>query len=146
MFAKPKNRCLMRFSLTLVTFLIAINLNGQTKSYQFDLAIKDVNVIPCQENIILKNKTVLIKGDRIVEISDSKKVSAKAIINSKGKYLIPGLADMHVHFPEKDLPKFFDLNRSAGVLYLRSMRGDVGTVKHTKLRDSLTKNDPLHFI
>jgi hypothetical protein len=136
----------MKFLLIHFLFLIATNVISQSK--QYDIAIKNVNIIPCQENIVLKNKTVLINGNRIVEISNSNKVSAKTTINGKGKYLIPGLADMHVHFPDEGLQNFFDLNRSAGVMYLRSMRGDAGKGRHPNLRDSLAKSDPyaLHLI
>ncbi len=52
---------------------------------------------------------------------------------------MPGLADMHVHFPnEKDMPmaQFFKLNLAAGVTTLRSMRGEP---RHLTLRDSISK-------
>ena len=64
----------------------------------------------------------------------------KTAIDGTGKYLIPGLADMHVHFPdekEMSLNEFFKLNLAAGVTTLRSMRGES---RHLTLRDSIKKS------
>src|SRR5690606_8963890 len=46
-------------------------------------------------------------------------------IDTKGKYLLPSMADAHVHFPESDeeLEKVMKLNLINGVTKLRSMRG-----------------------
>lgn len=44
------------------------------------------------------NMTVVISGDRIVEIGKSVKIPKNAqVIDASGKFLIPGLWDMHVH-------------------------------------------------
>lgn len=48
------------------------------------------------ENIVLKNATVVIRGTKIASINPP--VEEKGItIDGKGKWLIPGLIDMHVH-------------------------------------------------
>ena len=49
-------------------------------------------------NKILYNVTVIIKGPRIESINGSILNDAE-IIDGKGKWLIPGLIDMHVHIP-----------------------------------------------
>jgi len=51
--------------------------------------------------------TVLIQGDRITEVRPSKNnesLSAKDIqvIDGRGKFLLPGLWDMHVHSDGED--------------------------------------------
>jgi len=48
------------------------------------------------ENKIIENATVVIKGNKILSINKPIPDNAK-IINGKGKWLIPGLIDMHVH-------------------------------------------------
>ena len=109
-----------------------------------NLIITNVNLIPVEGGeTILKNQTVIIKGGKISDIIPFKQKQAKTkqttIIDGTGKYLIPGLADMHVHFPnEKEMPlqQFFKLNLAAGVTTLRSMRGES---RHLTLRDSITK-------
>jgi len=108
------------------------------------LFITNVNVIPIEGGeTILKNQTVVIKDGKIADIIPFKqehtKDKLKTLIDGTGKYLIPGLADMHVHFPnEKEIPldQFFKLNLAAGVTTLRSMRGEP---RHLTLRDSINK-------
>lgn len=61
------------------------------------LAIKNVNVIPMTvENKIIENATVVIEGNKIISINTPIPDSAE-IIEGKGKWLVPGFIDMHVH-------------------------------------------------
>jgi hypothetical protein len=126
--------------LFILFFAITITFGVKSQS----LLITNVNVIPIEggENI-LKNQTVVIKDGKIAEIIPFKqehtKDKTKVIVDGTGKYLIPGLADMHVHFPnekEISLNQFFKLNLAAGVTTLRSMRGES---RHLTLRDSINK-------
>jgi len=68
--------------------------NGNTnKSY----VIKDVNVIPMTlDNKIIENATLVIQNNIIQSINESIPNNAHTI-DGKGKWLIPGLIDMHVH-------------------------------------------------
>ena len=61
-------------------------------------AITDVNIIPIKtlENKIIEHGTVVIKDNKILSINGTVPDSAQ-IIEGKGKWLIPGLIDMHVH-------------------------------------------------
>ncbi len=59
--------------------------------------IKNVNIIPMTiDNTIIENATVVIDNKKIIAINGSVPAGAKTI-NGKGKWLIPGLTDMHVH-------------------------------------------------
>lgn len=63
-------------------------------------AFLDVSVIPMDEERVLSNYTVLIRSGRIVEMGPTAqiRVPKEAVtINAAGKFLIPGLADMHAH-------------------------------------------------
>lgn len=60
-------------------------------------AVTNVNVITMTvENKIIENATVVIKDKKILSINSAIPDKAK-LINGKGKWLIPGLIDMHVH-------------------------------------------------
>jgi imidazolonepropionase-like amidohydrolase len=64
------------------------------------MAFVDVAVIPMDTERVLANQTVLVEGGRITALGPSStvKVPAKATrIDGRGKHLIPGLADMHLH-------------------------------------------------
>jgi imidazolonepropionase-like amidohydrolase len=63
-------------------------------------AFIDVAVVPMDTERVLANQTVLVKGGRITALGPASqvKVPAGAVrIEGRGQYLIPGLADMHVH-------------------------------------------------
>jgi imidazolonepropionase-like amidohydrolase len=84
-----------------------------------------------------RDRTVVISGKRIVSVLPSAKFTAAAgarVIDGRGKFLIPGLWDMHVHsafgdwFPRgRDviLPLFI----ANGVTGVRDMGGDVPVLK-----------------
>lgn len=69
-----------------------------------NLAIVDVNVIPMDKELVLPNCTVLIEDGVIKSISNNNKQVPKGykIINATGKYLMPGLCDMHIHLRSLD--------------------------------------------
>ena len=62
--------------------------------------ITHVTVIDTETGKEEPDRTVVISGDRISEVGDSKGVKvppAAKVLDGTGKYLIPGLWDMHVH-------------------------------------------------
>jgi len=63
-------------------------------------AFQNVNLVPMTDDKIVKNQTVLVKGKRIIEIGLSNEITIpenSKLINGSGSYLMPGLADMHMH-------------------------------------------------
>lgn len=59
--------------------------------------IKNVNIIPMTaNNKVIENATVVIHNKKIQSINDPIPTNAKTI-DGTGKWLIPGLIDMHVH-------------------------------------------------
>jgi len=64
------------------------------------IAFQNVNLVPMTGEKIVKNQTVLVKGNRIIEIGPSETIAVpenSQRINGTGAYLMPGLADMHMH-------------------------------------------------
>jgi imidazolonepropionase-like amidohydrolase len=63
-------------------------------------AITDVTVIPMAGDTTLRDATVVVRDGRIAEIGATRNVkvpSGARRVDGRGKYLIPGLADMHTH-------------------------------------------------
>jgi imidazolonepropionase-like amidohydrolase len=90
------NRCNLRLSLSLIFLLALCSFPGWSQS----LVIKDVTVIDATGRAAQPNMTVEIEGGRIVAVRPSKKAHTPknaTIIDGMGKFLIPGLWDMHVH-------------------------------------------------
>jgi imidazolonepropionase-like amidohydrolase len=55
---------------------------------------------PTPEETVLENQTVLVSGTRIIHIGPSDEVAIPqeaTVIDGSGAYLMPGLADMHIH-------------------------------------------------
>jgi len=63
------------------------------------LAIKNVSVIDVRNNKILRGCFVIIKGNKITALNKKELIPKGAIVlDATGKYLIPGLWDMHCHY------------------------------------------------
>ena len=94
----------------------------------YDIVFKNVNIVSMENDKVLLNQNIAILNGKIMVIENAKKskLKAKKTIDLKGKYIMPSLADAHVHLPEteEELQRMFDLNLINGVTKLRSMRGD----------------------
>src|ERR1700733_10658414 len=63
-------------------------------------SIVDVNVIDVRSGAVRPHMNVVIAGDRIAAVGplSATQVPAQAtVIDGKGRFLIPGLWDMHIH-------------------------------------------------
>jgi hypothetical protein len=61
-----------------------------------------VNVIPMDRERVLPYQIVIVEGDRIVRIGPANEVEVPkgaVTIDGRGKYMIPGLGEMHAHVP-----------------------------------------------
>jgi imidazolonepropionase-like amidohydrolase len=92
-----------------------------------EVAFVDVSVVPMDSERILHHHTVLVKGDRITAIGPAAQLrvpSSSIRVDGRGKFLIPGLADMHVHFFMGSMRTVTPLLLAAnGVTTARSMSG-----------------------
>ena len=101
----------------------------QQEEAQTQLAIAGVNVLPMDRDTVLLNQTVLIKDGVISALAPSstfKIPPGVKTIDGRGKYLLPGLADMHVHLSTADEFPMFVGN---GVLTVRDLNGSPETLE-----------------
>ncbi len=114
---------------------------------QATLAITNVQIIPVSQPGLLQDQTLLINGRHIVKIAPASEVTLPAgirTLDGRGRYLIPGLVDMHEHLPRGDaageypLDRYFDLQLAAGVTTIRTMRGQKGD---PELRDAIASGE-----
>ena len=98
------------------------------------VAFVDVNVVPMDSDGILSRHTVLVRGNRIEAVGpvDQVTVPDDAFrIEGRGRYLMPGLVDMHVHLTSKTFANVrndFMLFLANGVTTVRVMWGTRGVV------------------
>lgn len=72
-------------------------------------AFKHVNLVPMTAETVLNDQTVVIGEDRILAVGATDKVPIPrdaSVIDGKGAYLMPGLADMHVHIYEESRDEY----------------------------------------
>jgi len=130
-FLKKTFTSILLLVLTLIiTSIIILKVDARKTSYlkiknQPTLStnsyiIKNVNIIPMANDTILMNKTIHIVDGMIENIADNIPVSNKIVIDAKGKYISPGLIDMHTHLWDKyDLGLYL----ANGVTTIRNLLG-----------------------
>jgi hypothetical protein len=106
------------------------------------LAFTHVTVVDVLNGQIEPDMTVLIAGQEIREVGPSKTVHVPRqahSIDARGKYLIPGLWDMHVHslWDSKRPATFFPLFLANGVTGVREMGGPMPAVDQAHWRNQV---------
>lgn len=97
-------------------------------------AFTDVTVIPMDSERTLPGHTVLVQGDRIIAVGPAASVAVPngaRRIDGRGKYLVPGLAEMHGHVPPPGAPAQYTedvlfLYVANGITTVRGMLGAEG--------------------
>ena len=87
------------------------------------LAIRDATVVDLGDGSLKENQTILVSGSSIRLVGTSADVSIPAgsrVVEAKGKFVIPGLWDMHVHTADLTYFSQFVAN---GVTGIRDMGG-----------------------
>jgi imidazolonepropionase-like amidohydrolase len=110
------------------------------------IAFLDVNVVPMNEERVLEGQTVLIEGETIVAVGPSSTIdvpAGAARIDGAGNYLIPGLAEMHGHLPNPEMPA--QLTEDVLFLYVANgvttVRGMQGNPTQLELRARINRGD-----
>lgn len=110
----------------LVILLLVVPFVSVCRAGHHDCLITNVNVVDVNTGKILVNKTVAIDNNRISAIYDSEVSGSDSaiVVDGRGKYLIPGLWDMHAHYKwsHVDLDPLLIAN---GITGLREMWGDM---------------------
>jgi len=110
----------MSARLGLVVFLAGCHA-AVVSSHERAVAIVDVTVIPLDSERVLQHRTVIVRGQRIASIEPTGIAPAGAtIVDGRGKFLMPGLVDMHTHLArDEDLRLYI----ARGVTTVRNMWG-----------------------
>ncbi len=83
--------------------------DGPAQDATGEIAFVNVNVVPMEDERVLNAQTVIVRDGKIAAIGPAAQVEIPASafrIDGAGKYLLPGLADMHTHiyYSEDFLP------------------------------------------
>jgi imidazolonepropionase-like amidohydrolase len=103
------------------------------------IAIVDVTVVPMDREVELAHHTVIVKAGKIAAVGPAATTPVPPgarTIDGRGKWLVPGLADMHVHTFD---PRQLALFPSLGVTSVRVLWGMPGVLG---ARDAIKAGEP----
>ncbi|HSJ65319.1 MAG TPA: amidohydrolase family protein [Gemmatimonadaceae bacterium] len=110
------------------------------------IAFVGASVIPMDREHVLENHTVIVRGDRIVEVGPAASVRVPAgaqRVEARGKFIIPGLAEMHGHVPPPNAPA--QLIENTLFLYvangITTVRGMLGAPGQLELRERTRRGE-----
>src|SRR5262245_4458603 len=144
----------MKFTANLLTVLV-ITIAGLTlaQSVKEPNATKapvtvfaNVNVVPMDRERVIENQTVIVRDGRLAEMGPANKIKipeGATRIDGAGKYLMPGLAEMHGHIPPPNAPRAY----TEAVLFLyaangiTTVRGMLGAPNQLELRDKANRGE-----
>ena len=108
-----------------------------------DVAIVDVTVLPMTKTERLQHQTVVTRGERIVAVGPKSRVRIPANarrIDGRGKVLMPGLVDMHVHLSPTAGNEGDAAQRSLAVMLangVTTVRGMAGSPANLTVREKI---------
>ena len=133
------------FILSLI-FLAACN-QAQEKTSPTATLISNTNIVDVRSGELLENRQVVIDSGKIQSILKTidNAESYSTTIDGNGKFLMPGLAEMHAHIPPpstdaKRIEETLFLYLSNGITVIRGMLGDP---MHLELREKALNGELL---
>lgn len=109
----------------------------------------NVNVLPMTAETVLSAHTVVVVGERIREVGPADQVEAPPgarVVDAAGRWLMPGLAEMHAHVPPGDSPPR-DAVEDILFLYvangITTIRGMLGSAYQIPLANELERGELL---
>ncbi len=136
-----------RFSLAQLSALAITGLFGASTHAQDATVFRNVSVIPMDSERVLAAQTVVVRGELIESIGAAASVQIPQnarVIDGAGRYLVPGLAEMHAHVPDgtdgQAVEEVLFLYVANGVT---TARGMLGTPSHLELRGRLARHEVL---
>ena len=133
----------------LLSALVSLSTLAARAAYSpEEILIKDINILDVNSKRVLPKQNVLIRNGKIEKISRRKIEGTSAkVVQGKGKYLIPGLIDVHAHVIDSHSPNQrpaafqndeFQLLLINGVTTIRNMKS---FKRQLTLRDQIKSRD-----
>lgn len=138
----------MRKFITTAVFLLGWVVSpAQQPVSAADRAIvfRNVSIIPMDRQGVVEGQTVVVRDGRITDMGPSRRIRYSAdalVIDAQGKYLIPGLAEMHAHVPpSENISAMEDVLMLFAVNGITTIRGMLGHPQHLELRERLNQGE-----
>ena len=109
------------------------------------VAFTNVTVVPMDSERTLADHTVIVRGDRIAEVGPAGTVTVPdgaTVVDGAGKFLMPGMAEMHAHVPVSDDQAYVERMMALFVANgVTTIRGMLGHPSHLALRDRVAAGE-----
>jgi imidazolonepropionase-like amidohydrolase len=118
-----------RLAMGLLVLLAALATAPAAAQQEGTFAFINVNVVPMDREQVLEGQTVVVSDGRITAVGPSATTpvpQGATRIDGTGRFLMPGLAEMHAHVPGANAAAAEDvlfLYVAAGVTTIRGMQG-----------------------
>jgi hypothetical protein len=117
----PNHKAMLYLLVSAAILVATVPVTPQTRT----LAITRVSVVDVIDGRIVPNSIVTIRGETISSVSQNGALPADAqVVDGQGKFLIPGLWDMHAHIQGNDTV-WLPLYIANGVTGIRDMGADL---------------------
>jgi len=112
-----------------------------------DIVFTHANVIPMDSERILEDQSLWIRGGKVYKMGkDLSFPKGTQVIESRGKYIMPGISEMHAHIPVAQEGND-ELVRETLFLYLANgittIRGMLGHPYHLELKKQIERGEVL---
>ena len=107
-----------RVPLQIALLLLASLAWPQASAAQQQVVLTHITVVDVRTGRVNPDYTVVVRDQRITDMGATGKVATPTgsqVVDGTGKFLIPGLWDMHVHWSDKDYLPLFIANGVTGV-------------------------------
>lgn len=130
--------------LALLAFLVPSLAAAQAGVTVFE----NVSIVPMDTERVLEGQTLVVRDGRIAEMGATGSVAVPegaTVVNGAGKFLLPGLAELHAHIPTPQagaeaVEQTLFLYLAGGVTTIRGM---LGHPSHLELREQSAHNEIL---
>lgn len=139
----------MRILLLCCLWAVSVICYGQqpVSTATREIVFRSVHVIPMDTERVIEKQDVVVKDGKIIAIGNTgtlKFPSSALIIDGTGKYLMPGLAEMHAHVPPvNDIAPMKEVAQLFAVNGITTIRGMLGHPRHLELRAKINSGEIL---
>lgn len=128
-------------------FIIGISFLTVFQSFAQVQLISNVHIISMENDSVLEDHAILVENGKIVNIlpmSEASSYKGSAVLDGKGAYVYPGLAEFHSHIPIAQNGNT-QLQEEAMWLYLANgvlrVRGMIGHASHLPLKSRIDSGE-----
>jgi imidazolonepropionase-like amidohydrolase len=126
--------------------LLLASLTAQSPADSAAVAFTDVAVVPMDRERVLEGQTVLVRSGRIEAVGPAGAVRVPpgaTRVDGRGKFLMPGIAEMHAHVPGEQNPQAVDIMALYVLTGATTIRGMNGTPFQFELRRRINAGEIL---